>query len=509
METISNTFANDLIEWMKYFIPEIALIIMLVIAVFVDVIFKKRPLITGYFTVIGFVFIGIVLFYCPFSSCCQATGIITFTGTLVADPFSQFFKVIILLGSLVATFMTFNSKELRYGANSLGEFYILLIGMTLGMFLLASASNLLMIYLAFETMSICSYILAGYTKEVKRASEASLKYVIYGSLASGIMIYGISLLFGLTGTFDLAGINIAIQNYAGNELALITSGLLIFAGIAYKISAVPFHFWTPDVYEGSPVATTALLSVVSKAAGFAVLIRFLTAGFIDTSSGVSEYYVWETISSFDWSYLIAIVAVITMTLGNLIALWQDNVKRMLAYSSIAHCGYMLMGVMVMTTAGIEGVLFYFITYLLMNFGAFLVVQLIANKIGSEDMNDYAGLGYKNPFMAAALTIFMLSLMGMPPFAGYLGKFYLFLPVIEAGYVGIAVIGILNSVVSVFYYAKVIRNMYLRDMDTKERIAFGKPNMAFVYCLVVPVVLLFINFNPILEWVKASAMMLID
>jgi NADH-quinone oxidoreductase subunit N len=480
---------------------------MLVKAVFIDVIFKKRPLITGYYAVIGFVIIGVLT--CLVLGYFQTTtgGSTTFSGLLVVDPFSQFFKVIIVLGSLIATFMTFNSKELRESKNSMGEYYILLIGMTLGMFLLASANNLLMIYLAFETMSICSYILAGYTKEVKRASEASLKYVIYGSLASGLMIYGISLLFGLTGSFNLLEINNAIQNSAGNELALITAGLLIFAGIAYKISAVPFHFWTPDVYEGSPVATTALLSVVSKAAGFAVLIRFLNAGFIDKTTFTND--IWNTVSAFDWSYLIAIIAVITMTLGNLIALWQDNVKRMLAYSSIAHCGYMLMGVMVMTTAGMEGVLFYFITYLLMNFGAFLVVQLIANKIGSEDMNDYAGLAYKNPFIAAAMTIFMLSLMGMPPFAGFLGKFYLFTPVIEAGYVGIAIIGVLNSVVSVFYYAKVIRNMYLRgDVETTERISFGKPNMVFLYCLVVPVVLLVFNFAPLLEWVKESAVMIV-
>ena len=493
-------FNYILIDWITYFIPEVALIIMLVAAIFVDVIFKKRPIVTGYFSVIGFIIVGVL-------TCCQVTGAeITFSGSLVADPFAKFFKMLILVGSIIATFMTFNSRELRESKNSIGEFYILLIGMTIGMFLLASASNLLMIYLAFETMSICSYILAGYTKEVKRASEASLKYVIYGSLSSGLMIYGISILFGLTGTFNLNEINVILQNFTGNELALITSGLLIFAGIAYKISAVPFHFWTPDVYEGSPVVTTALLSVVSKAAGFAVLIRFLKAGFI---SDATSNEVWTTVSSFDWSYLIAIIAVITMTLGNLIALWQESMKRMLAYSSIAHCGYMLMGVMVMTTAGITGVLFYFIAYLLMNFGAFLIVQLIANKIGSEDMNDYAGLGYKNPFIAAAMTIFMLSLMGMPPLVGFLGKFYLFTPVIEAGYVGIAVIGILNSVVSVFYYAKVIRNMYLRgDLETTEKISFGKPNMIFLYCLAIPVVLLIINFEPLLEWVKNSAEMII-
>jgi NADH-quinone oxidoreductase subunit N len=183
-------------------------------------------------------------------------------------------------------------------------------------------------------------------------------------------------------------------------------------------------------------------------------------------------------------------------------------KRMLAYSSIAHCGYMLMGVRVLNTAGIEGVLFYFVTYLLMNFGAFLIVQLIANKIGSEDINDYAGLAYKNPYIAIALSIFLLSLMGMPPFAGFLAKLYLFTPVIEAGYVGIAVIGVLNSVVSVFYYVRVIRNMYLRETDTREKLSFGIHNMIFVYCLAVPVALLIIHFHPILEWIKNSAVLVL-
>jgi NADH-quinone oxidoreductase subunit N len=317
-----------------------------------------------------------------------------------------------------------------------------------------------------------------------------------------------SILFGLTGTLDLAAINSSLANYNGNLLPLVTAILMIFGGIAYKISAVPFHYWTPDVYEGSTIATTALLSVASKAAGFAVLIRFLKAGFIDANASPSDD-IWVTLSSFDWSYLIAIIAVLTMTVGNLLAIWQENVKRMLAYSSIAHAGYMLMGLMVMNTAGIEAVLFYFITYLLMNFGAFYVVQLVANETGGEDMNDYAGLAYKNPMVALAMTIFLISLTGMPPFAGFLAKLYLFTPVIEAGYVGIAVIGVLNSVVSVFYYVKLVRNMYLRgDVETTERVVVGKGSIVFLYMMAIPVLFLIVNFKPVLEWIKYSAIMII-
>jgi len=496
-------FLQDLNNSLALFKPEIALTITLVLAVFADVIFKKQKLVTGYLSIIGYLVTAFLLI---------SDGIVassmTFTNSLAIDPLSQFFKVLILAGAIITTMMTFNSKELLKSENSIGEYYILLIGMTIGMFLLASANNLIMIYIAFETMSICSYVLAGYTKEIRRASEASLKYVIYGSLASGIMIYGMSILFGLTGTLDLAAINTALVNNSSSQLPLITAGLMIFAGIAYKISAVPFHYWTPDVYEGSPVATTALLSVSSKAAGFAVLIRFLKAGFIDPSASPNDD-IWTTLSNFDWSYVIAIIAVITMTVGNLLAIWQENIKRMLAYSSIAHAGYMLMGVMVMNTAGIAGILFYFVTYLLMNFGAFYVVQIIANKIDSEDMNDYNGLVYKNPFVAVAMILFLVSLMGMPPFAGFLAKYYLFTSVIEAGYVGIAIIAVLNSVVSVFYYAKVIRNMCLRgDMETNERVAVSKGSIIFLYIMVIPVVFLIINFKPLLEWVKYSAIMII-
>jgi NADH-quinone oxidoreductase subunit N len=497
-----DSFLTDLTNSISNFLPEYILIITLVLAIFIDVIFKKSKLITGYFSLVGYAATAIFLICGGITTCS-----INFTGLLSIDPLSQFFKILILLCSILTTIFTFNSKELLEGKNGIGEYYILLIGMTLGMFLLASSSNLIMIYLAFETMSICSYILAGYTKEIHRASEASLKYVIYGSLASGFMIYGMSLIFGLTGTLDLAGINTALVNLQGNELAAITAGIMIFAGFAYKISAVPFHFWTPDIYEGSPVATTAILSVASKAAGFAVLIRFIKAAFIDGSSSTAD--IWTTITSFDWTYFIAIISVITMTVGNLTAIWQNNVKRMLAYSSIAHCGYMLMGVMVMNTVGIEGILFYFITYLLMNFAAFYIVQLIANKIGSEDMNDYAGLVYKNPFIAVAMAITLLSLTGMPPFVGFLGKLYLFTPVIEAGYVGIAIIGVLNSVVSVFYYVKVIRNMFLRgDSETDEKISFSTSSLVFLYIMIVPISLLIINFQPLLEWVKQSAIMII-
>lgn len=497
-------FLQELIKSVAFFKPEIVLVIMLIISVFVDVIFKKKQLATGYFALFGFILTIIILI----SDSTVSLGSYTFSGMFAVDPFSQFFKIIILIGVIITTLMTFSSKELLQSKNSIGEYYILLIGMTIGMFLLASSTNLIMMYLAFETMSISSYVLAGYTKEVRRASEASLKYVIYGSLASGIMIYGVSLIYGLTGTLDLTSMNAAIANYTGNTLPLLVAGLMILGGIFYKISAVPFHFWTPDVYEGSPIATTALLSVSSKAAGFAILIRLFAVGLVDIN--VSAEYVWKTFASVPWEWIIGTVAVLTMTLGNLLAIWQENVKRLLAYSSIAHAGYLLMGVMVMTTAGIEGVMFYFITYLLMNFGAFYVVQLVANEINSEKLTDYSGLAYRNPLLAVSMTIFMVSLAGVPPLAGFLGKWYLFNSVIEANEIAIAVIGVLNSVVSLYYYMRVVKYMFLRKMPDEvqqEKIKITTPSAVLLIAIVAPVVLLVVNYAPLLEWIKNSATIL--
>ncbi|MBQ6269751.1 MAG: NADH-quinone oxidoreductase subunit N, partial [Bacteroidetes bacterium] len=355
---------------------------------------------------------------------------------------------------------------------------------------------------------ISSYILTGYTKEIKRSTEASMKYVIYGSLASGLMIYGMSLIYGLTGTLNLSTMNFALS-FNTNWLTISIAGLMILAGFAYKISAVPFHFWTPDVYEGAPVATTALLSVASKAAGFAVVIRFFAAGFINPAN--SDSYIWNALPTINWQWVIGILSIITMTLGNLVAVWQNNLKRMLAYSSIAHAGYLLMGVMIMTTAGVESIMFYFITYLLMNFGAFLVVQLVANEINSEDINDYAGLGYRNPVLAATMTIFLASLAGVPPLAGFLGKWYLFNSVIEANQIGIAVIGVLNSVVSLYYYMRVPMYMYFRktpDTDPQSPISISKPNLIFLLVITIPVVLLVVKFGPLLELARNSAQLLI-
>ncbi len=489
-------YLSDLHKSFGMFIPEILLIATFVVVILLDLIFQKSKYIAGTAAIVGLTATMIYMLVSPLH---ESFG---FWQMYVFDPFSTFFKYLFLISGIVVILMSFLSDELHKSSRSIGEFYTLLLGMTIGMFVIASASNFILIYIALETMSLSSYVLAGYTKEIRRSSEASLKYVIYGSLSSGIMIYGISIMFGLSGTLNLYELNMFLSQYTGSSLPVIVAGLMILVGFGYKISAVPFHFWTPDVYEGAPVAVTAYLSVASKAAGFAVLMRFLKTAFMDPV--VSDENVWTMLQAVDWRFVIAILSVLSMTLGNLVALWQTNVKRILAYSAIAHAGYLLMGVVAFSTIGNMAVEVYFISYLIMNFGAFLVVQLIANKTGSEELEDYNGLGYKAPLLGVAMTIFLVSLTGLPPTIGFIGKLYIFKAVLDSNMIWLAVVGILNSVVSLFYYAKIFRNMWLRGMDKEgAMLKYSLPAKLMVYALAVPALFFGIYWTPILEWAEHS------
>lgn len=489
---------RELERSINLFKPETTLLITLLIGIIVDVVFKKVRNIVGYLSLVGFIISFIFLFYLPNES--QPS----FFAMIVVDPFSLFFKQIILISSIIVIVLSLFSKELQDSKHNLGEYYIFITGMAFGMFLLSGATNLVMIYLAIETMSISSYILTGYTKEVQRSSEASLKYVIFGAVSSALMIYGISILYGLTGTLNLFGISDMLNRANISVIPLMISGLLILAGLGYKISAVPFHFWTPDVYEGAPITITAFLSVASKAAGFAVLIRFLKITFVDFSAPL-QVEAWSILKGIDWKLIIAILSVLTMTVGNVVALWQTNLKRLLAYSSIAHAGYILMGLVVFNDTGLTAILVYIIVYLIMNFGAFLVVMLVANKIGSEEIDDYNGLAYRSPFIAVCFAIFLVSLTGLPPTAGFIGKLYLFAALIKTNYIWLAIIGILNSVIGLYYYAKVFRNMYIRetDFDKTKTIEFSPVIKLLLLVFAIPSILFGLYFTPIVNWAQAS------
>ena len=366
------------------------------------------------------------------------------------------------------------------------------------------ANDLILIYLSLELLSLSSYVLAGFVKTSVRNSEASLKYIIYGSASSGIMLFGISILYGITGSTNLHEINSLLQFPSATQLTFLMSILMIFAGIGFKISIVPFHFWTPDVYEGAPISITAFLSVASKAAGFAVLIRFLKITF---AQGLDKSGYWQMLNYIDWQMLLVVFSIITMTFGNFAALWQDNIKRMLAYSSIAHAGYLMLGVAVLSDQGLMAVLVYFSVYLFMNLGAFYVVMLIANKINSEEIDDYKGIGYSLPLLGTALGIFLVSLTGLPPTAGFVGKLYLFIALVDANMITVAIIALLNTVVSLYYYIRVLKAMFLVRSEKTVEIHLSPLNYIVIFLLAAPVLILGVYFTPLVNIAKESVQLL--
>lgn len=485
----------------RLFQPETALTVTLCVAIIAEVLFGHRR-----YVVAGIVLFGLVLTGWFLVGQMGIAAVPIFSNMYAVDPFSIFFKLVILFSSIIIVLFSLNSNELQTGKLRLGECFSLLVAMTLGMFLMTGASNLIMMYLSLELTSISSYILAGYTKQAKDSSEASLKFVIYGALSSGIMLYGISILYGLTGAVDIYGINQALLTKNVNVAALVIAGIFLLVGFGYKISAVPFHFWTPDVYEGAPITITALLSVASKAAGFAMMIRFLTLAFIESTSDLSKG-IWTIISGFNWNQIIAVLSALTMTVGNLVALWQTNLKRLLAYSSIAHAGYMLMGVVVLSNEGISAILIYFTVYLFMNLGAFYVVMLVANKTNSEDIEAYKGLGYRSPIIGVAMSIFLLSLTGIPPTAGFIGKLYLFAALINAKWFWLAVVGAFNTVVSLYYYVRIVRNMFLVEPESsQDTLIFSVPQLVILFVLLIPTIVLGLYFSPLVDFAQASVLM---
>lgn len=366
----------------------------------------------------------------------------------VSDNLTNFFRIVITIAGIVVLLASFDYMR---GRKFAGEFYALFLLAVASGIMLAGSTNLLMIFLMLEFLSIMSYILTGYLRDNKKSNEAALKYFLFGSITSAVMLYGMSLFYGATASLNLGVIGAVITADTNFEvLALFALGLML-AGIGFKISLVPFHQWAPDAYEGAPTPVTAFLSVVPKVAGIAVLLRLT----------LQVVFVYRP----DWVALYAILAVLTMTLGNVIALTQSNVKRLLAYSSIAQAGYMLVGFTGIAAGdggafgGVNAVLIYIVAYLFTNLGAFLVVIAIENKTGATDISQYGGMIKRSPLLAILMVYFMLSLAGIPPTAGFIGKFLVFGSAINAGLTWLAIIGVINSVISVFYYFRVIRPMF--------------------------------------------------
>jgi len=495
---MTETILNNL-----YFIlPELVLTATVLVVVVAYLVNRKDETIVYYLSLFGLVATLYVL------TGRVGQNLSAFDGMLSVDPFSLFFKIIIIFSTIVVVAMSRHSDEVKGEKNLHGEYYFLVLSMALGMMFMVGASNLLMMYLALEFSSLTSYIASGFTRKAKDSSEASLKYLLYGAFSSGVMLYGISILYGLTGTLSISGINQVLMQGSVNGLALIISSLFILVGFAYKISAVPFHYWTPDVYEGAPITITAYLSVASKAAGFAMMMRAFKVMFVDSSVSTLPAGAWAFVQGIHLQEVLIVLSVATMTLGNLVALWQDNLKRMLAYSSIAQAGYMLLGVLVLGNDGTAAVMIYFVVYLFMNFGAFYVVMLLANSIGSEHIDAYKGVGRKAPLLSVALAVFLVSLTGLPPTAGFIGKWMIFLSLINAKMIGIAVIGVINSVISLYYYVRVIRNMFLRDEEQplQTTLKFPVVQQVLLFALLIPTLYFGLFFNELVEFAQYSVAM---
>jgi NADH-quinone oxidoreductase subunit N len=428
-----------------------------------------------------------------------------FYGMLVADSFSLFVKGLVILAALVGVVLAALSPEVR--RNQYGEYLILMLCLTLGMCLLVSAQNLLMLYLSLELVSLPSYILAGFRHGDRKSSEAALKYVIFGAAASGLMLYGFSLLYGLAGTLDLPGIGktVVARGFAGGvdaQLLVVIAVLLSVAGFAYKIAAVPFHMWCPDVYEGAPTPFVAFLSVAPKAAGFAALLRFFLVGFGPPAG-------FPAAGEFPWPLVLGVMAMATMTVGNFAAVGQNNVKRLLAYSSIGHAGYLLMATAVGSPLAVQGILLYLPIYLLMNMGAFMVVMAVRERTGSESIDAYRGLGTRAPYLAVVMAVFLFSLTGIPPFAGFIGKFFLFAAALQTKspfFYAVAVVGVLNSVVSLYYYMRIVRACFLEKPAEDDTTVFvGSPARAMMGVLAVPTLVLGIWWGPLLNVVEKAVL----
>ena len=444
-----------------YVLPEIVLTFGALVLLLVDLILPKRD---------GAVF-GVAIA----TLLATAVAVLSFAGVnvtasaglLAIDGFATFFKLVFLLSAVMTVLMS--GSYLRVEGVRAGEYCFLILCATLGMMFMASGVDLITLFIGLETMAIAFYILAGFLKPSERSNEAAVKYFLLGAFSLGLLLYGMSLLYGATGTTSL---NEIASTLAGGErsLVLILALILIGAGMGFKIAAVPFHMWAPDVYEGAPTPVTAFLSVGSKAASFAMLLRIFFVGLPFLVS--------------DWQALFWVLAAITMTVGNIAAITQTNTKRMLAYSSIAHAGYVLVGVVAGTERGITATLVYLWVYLFMQLGAFAIISMLRRQdVVGDELKDLSGLYFRKPFAAIAMLIFMLSLGGIPPTAGFMGKVWVFGAAIDQGFIWLAVIGVVNSAISLYYYYRVIVFMWLKEETLGSDIEMS-PAMATVLGIAV-------------------------
>ena len=416
-------------------------------------------------------------------------------GMVRFDWLGFFFKQLFMFAGAATALLLMDNEKVGHR----GEAYLLLLASLIGMNLMAASADLVMLYLAIETTSIPLYVLSGFMLADEKSTEAGFKYLLFGALTSTIMLYGFSLLFGFAGTtdiYELAGM------FQTGDLSLgVAFGVLalILVGLGFKVSVVPFHFWAPDVYEGAPTPVAGFLSTASKAAGFAVLVRLFFVIFPDPQVDLAR----------GWAIAIAIIAAITMTVGNLLALPQTNIKRLIAFSSVAHAGYALIGVVALSQLGAASVVFYLAAYIATNLLAFGIVMAFSRVTGLEDLKDYSGMSRRSPWLALMMLSAFLSLAGMPPFAGFVAKVFVFAAGIQAGYVWLVIVGILNSIIGVYYYLNAMKYVYLYRMPEQDEenhpLPMTRPYMIALAVLTIGVILIGTIFAPWFSWSDTAAL----
>jgi len=463
-------------------LPEIGLVVLAGVVMTMDVFLKdSRKHLMGLTTAVGSLLI--ILAALMYS---QPSGELIWGGMVRDDMLAFVFRLVFIFAGGITAMMSAGARDV---ANR-GDYYAIMLGAVIGMCFMASAADLIMLYLAIETTGIAGYLLAGYVRTDDRSAEAGLKYFLFGAATSAVMLYGFSLLYGFTGETNLGAIAQVLVSGNVAISAILGIVVLILVGVGFKIAMVPFHFWAPDVYEGAPTPVTGFISTASKTAGFAVLIRLFIAGLAG-----SEY----------WLPMITGLAVLTMTFGNLVALTQTNIKRLLAYSSIAHAGYVLVAFVAYSELGVASAIYYLIAYVVTNLAAFGVVILFARTAGTDEIKQYAGLSRRSPYLALAMLVAFLSLAGMPPLAGFFGKFYVFAAAVKAGMIWLAFVGVLNAIVGLYYYLVVLKVVYVSPAPDGAG-PIDIPNICKVALVVLSlgIILLGTASSPWFNWTMQAA-----
>src|SRR5512145_3457452 len=473
-------------------LPEILILIVGIVLLVVEPFWKEEQRRNVGWLTAGGLFLSMIislLFGQPGEPTTTLGGMVRF------DWLGFFFKMLFMFAAAVTALLLMDNEKV----GRRGEAYLLLLASLIGMNLMATSADLVMLYLAIETTSIPLYVLSGFMLADAKSTEAGFKYLLFGALTSTIMLYGFSLVFGFTGTSDIYELGDMLQTGGLTIVGALGVLALILVGLGFKVSVVPFHFWAPDVYEGAPTPVAGFLSTASKAAGFAVVVRLFFAIFPDPQVDIAR----------DWAMTLAIIAAITMTVGNLLALPQTNIKRLIAFSSVSHAGYALIGVVALSQLGATSVIFYLAAYIATNLLAFGIVMAFSRVTGLEDLKDYSGMSRRSPWLALMMLSAFLSLAGMPPFGGFVAKVFVFAAGIEAGYVWLVIIGILNSIIGVYYYLNAMKYVYLYRMPEQDEenhpVPMTRPYAIALAVLTIGVILIGTVFAPWFSWSDAAAL----